>query len=67
MFSDNLETIEGVSIFPIIGLILFFLIFIVVIIWVVKADKSYIKKMENIPLENDNEVSTNTENKNEIQ
>ncbi|MBL1212613.1 MAG: cbb3-type cytochrome c oxidase subunit 3 [Ignavibacteriae bacterium] len=67
MFSDNLETIDGVSIFPIIGLILFFLIFIGIVIWAFKADKKYIKKMENIPLENDNEESTNTENENEIQ
>jgi cbb3-type cytochrome oxidase subunit 3 len=65
MFSDNLETIEGVSIYPIIGLILFFLIFIGIVIWALKADKKYIKKMENIPL--DNEEPTNTENENEIQ
>jgi cytochrome c oxidase cbb3-type subunit IV len=67
MFSDNLGTIDGVSVFPIIGLILFFLIFIGVVIWAFKADKNYIKKMENIPLDNSNEVLTNTENKNEIQ
>ena len=67
MFSDNLGTIEGVSVFPIIGLILFFLIFIGVVIWAFKADKNYIKKMENIPFDNSNEVLTNTENKNEIQ
>ena len=67
MFSDNLQSIEGVSVFPIIGLILFFLFFIGIIIWAFKADKNYITKMENIPLENGNEVLTNTENKNEIQ
>ena len=67
MFSDNLETIEGISIYPIIGLVIFFVIFIGIVIWALKADKKYIKKMENIPLDNDNEESINTENENEIQ
>jgi cytochrome c oxidase cbb3-type subunit 3 len=67
MFSDNLGTIDGVSIFPIIGLILFFALFVGIIIWALKIDKKYIKEMENIPLEDDNEEKTNTENQNEIQ
>lgn len=66
MFSNYLSSIEDVSIFPIIGFIIFFLIFIIVIIKVVRADKKYINKMGNLPLENDSELKTNSEKSNEI-
>ena len=67
MFSNNLSTIEDVSIFPIIGLVIFFLIFVFVIIRVLKTDKKYINKMENLPLEEENKLSINSEKKNEIE
>ena len=66
MFSNYLSSIKDVSIFPIIGFIIFFLIFIFVIIKVIKADKKFISKMENLPLEDDNELKTNSEKSNEI-
>jgi len=65
MFSQNLSSIENVWIFPIISLILFFLIFSGVIIWVFKKDKSYMESYANIPLENDNKVKIIEESKNE--
>ena len=67
MFSNNLSTIEDVSIFPIIGLVIFFLIFVFVIIRVLKTDKKYINKMGNLPLEDENKLSINSEKKNEIE
>jgi len=47
MFSQNLSSIENVWIFPIISLILFFLIFSGVIIWVFKKDKSVVWRCMN--------------------
>ncbi|MBU2492057.1 MAG: cbb3-type cytochrome c oxidase subunit 3 [Bacteroidetes bacterium] len=67
MFSNYLSSIKDVSIFPIIGIIIFFLVFIFVIIKIIRADKKYLTKMENLPLEDDNELKTNSENKNEIE
>lgn len=67
MFSNNLSSIEGVSIFPVIGFVIFFAVFIFVIVKVIKADKRYINKMENLPLEDENELLTNSEKKNEIE
>ena len=66
MFSNYLSSIKDVSIFPIIGFIIFFIMFILIIIKVFKADKKYISKMENLPLEDDNELKTNSEKTNEI-
>lgn len=51
MISNYLSSIEGVSFFAIVGLILFFFLFVGLVIWTFKADKSYIIKMQNIPLD----------------
>lgn len=65
MLSNNLSHIEGVSIFPVISLIIFFLVFVFVIYKVIRTDKSYIKEMEQIPLNDNEEFKNNTELKNE--
>ncbi|QQS36842.1 MAG: cbb3-type cytochrome c oxidase subunit 3 [Ignavibacteriales bacterium] len=51
MYKNILVSIEGIDIFPIISMILFFVFFIGLIIWVLRIDKNYIKEMENIPLD----------------
>lgn len=51
MFGAILNTISGITIFPLIATILFFLIFIGIVYWAFRADKSYIKKMSELPLD----------------
>lgn len=63
-FSNYLSSIENVSIYPVITLILFFAVFVGAVFWIFTRDKEYISKLENIPLENDNFIN-NTENENE--
>ncbi|MDX2174140.1 MAG: CcoQ/FixQ family Cbb3-type cytochrome c oxidase assembly chaperone [Bacteroidota bacterium] len=50
-FINYLENIAGVGIFPLISLMLFFVFFALVTFYVVKADKKYIERAKNIPLE----------------
>jgi len=50
----NLSGIDGVEIYPIISLLLFFLVFITVIVFVIKLPKSKIDIVSQLPLENDN-------------
>jgi cbb3-type cytochrome oxidase subunit 3 len=64
-FSHYLSSIENVSIYPIITLVLFFMVFVGAVIWTFTRKKEYITKLENIPLENDN-FNKNSENENEI-
>lgn len=53
----NLEQIDGVSIYPIISLLIFFLFFIVLFWWVFTAQKDHIKEVSHIPLEiNDDKI-----------
>ncbi len=51
MFKYYFERIQDIEIFPLISLMIFFLFFICLIVWVLKADKGYILKMSNLPVE----------------
>ncbi len=46
----NLEQIDGVTIYPIISLIIFFIFFMILFWWVFTSSKSYVKTMSEIPL-----------------
>ena len=64
MLSNYLTSIENVTLFPIIGLIVFFTIFVGILIWVLKKDKPYMEKLASIPFQENDQV-INKENKNE--
>jgi hypothetical protein len=63
-FSNYLSSIENVSIYPVITLIIFLTVFIGAVIWIFTRDKEYISELENIPLENST-FNKNSENENE--
>ena len=47
----NLETIDGVTIFPILSLLIFFFIFVGLGIWVFSYKKERIDELSKMPLE----------------
>lgn len=47
----NLTSIDGVSIYPIISLLIFFLFFAVMITWVYRMRKIEVDELSNIPFE----------------
>jgi len=51
MFRNILNSIDGVSVYPIFSLIVFTVFFTALGFWVFKADKSYVKHMENLPFD----------------
>lgn len=59
MIRDVLESLEGIELYPVISLIIFIVFFAVLIIWMIKVDKKYIKKMKNLPLEKEDESENN--------
>ncbi|MCU0357540.1 MAG: cbb3-type cytochrome c oxidase subunit 3 [Cyclobacteriaceae bacterium] len=61
MYKNVLQSIDNVAIWPVISLTIFFLFFIVMLWWVFKADKNFIREMKNMPL-NDSPAET-TESK----
>jgi cytochrome c oxidase cbb3-type subunit IV len=60
MIRNYLQSIEGVEIYPLFSLIVFVLFFIVMLVWMLKIDKNYIKEMEQLPLETDNNRKLNS-------
>ena len=51
------ETINGVEIYPIISLVLFFIVFITMVFIVLKMPKDTIEEISNLPLENDSKIN----------
>lgn len=51
MYKDILSDIENIAIWPTISFVIFFLFFLILIWWVLTADKSFIAKMSNKPFE----------------
>ena len=56
----SLTTIDGVSIFPLISLLIFVLFFIVISVMVWKMNKEEITELENIPFENKENIQKAT-------
>lgn len=52
-FTHYLEKISGVSIYPVISLLMFVSFFTIVTLWVLRTDKKTMEHLENLPLEND--------------
>lgn len=50
----NLSSIDGVEIYPIISLLLFFIVFITMLIFVIKLPKRRIEEISQLPLDIDN-------------
>jgi hypothetical protein len=55
LITHYLESIEGVAIYQIIPLILFFIFFLVIILYTLRIRKEDIKSFSNIPFEGDEE------------
>lgn len=50
-FINYLETITGVDVYAMASFFIFFFFFIVMALWAWKADKKFIDRMNNLPLE----------------
>jgi len=61
----HMTDIEGIEIYPIISLLIFFLFFTILTWWVITSKKEYIDEVSRIPLENDNlnNIKTNQNEK----
>lgn len=59
-FIHYLESIAGIAIFPMISLFIFFMFFTVLIIYAIRADRQHISELENLPLEQDDNQQSNS-------
>jgi hypothetical protein len=51
MYKQILQTIQNVDIWPAISLVIFFVFFVGILVKVALIDKKFIKKMEDMPLD----------------
>lgn len=63
MLSQFLETIKDIGIYPAIALVIFFVLFILLLIWIFRMDKTYTSKMKKLPLDKNNNGKNNGEDK----
>lgn len=53
MYAEVLRDIAGISIFPVISLLLFVLLFGSVLVWAARADRKRLDQYARLPLEGD--------------
>ena len=51
MYADILRSITGVSVFPVISLLLFVAVFTSVLVWAVRADRHELQRKARLPLD----------------
>ena len=55
----HMSSIEGIEIYPVISLLIFFLFFTGLLWYVYRMDKGYVGQMENCPFEDETPVTKN--------
>jgi len=58
---NHMATIDGIEIYPIISLLIFFAFFTVLLVYIMKMDKGHVAEMEKSPLEDSINLETSTE------
>jgi len=50
---DSMATIDGIEIYPIMSLVVFFVFFVGMVVWVMRKDDKYYEEVSNTPLKED--------------
>ncbi|RMG16766.1 MAG: hypothetical protein D6730_24775 [Bacteroidetes bacterium] len=53
MYKEVLRTVEGITEFPVLAILIFFVFFLILLVYVVKLDKGSVRHYAHIPLEGD--------------
>ncbi|QOI96086.1 MAG: cbb3-type cytochrome c oxidase subunit 3 [Flammeovirgaceae bacterium] len=61
MYKNVLQQIDNVQVWPIISFVIFFLFFLFLLWYVFTADKSFIRYMKEMPLNENNDPQSVTE------
>lgn len=56
---QNMETIDGIGIYPVISFIIFFSFFVLMLIYILRSDKKRMNQLSSMPLDLDNLNTTN--------
>jgi len=64
MYKNVLQGMEHIAIWPVISFVIFFLFFLCLLWWVFTADKNFIERMRQLPVEQEPSESTHDNPKN---
>ena len=51
MFKNYLNGIEGIDTYPVLSLLAFFIFFVAMTIWLIRADKKHLKDLAHLPFQ----------------
>ncbi len=51
MYKEALQSIEGIGLFPVFGLLVFLVAFIGVVVWAARLDRETVSNWSNIPFD----------------
>ncbi len=55
MFKNYLNGIDGIATYPVLLLVIFFLFFVAMSVWLIRADKNQLQILARLPLQDSNE------------
>ncbi|MDN3203149.1 cbb3-type cytochrome c oxidase subunit 3 [Algoriphagus sp. C2-7] len=58
MYKEVLRSIENIEIYPVISLVIFVAFFLGMFVWVLRVPKSHIEHMENLPIDEDENLTS---------
>jgi hypothetical protein len=53
MYREVLQSIDGVAVYPIVALLIFFTFFVGVVVWTVRLDGAQVRELARLPLDED--------------
>lgn len=56
MYKEVLRSIDNIAIWPVISFVIFFAFFIGLLWYAFTADKNFIKRMSNMPIDDENQL-----------
>ena len=62
MYKNVLQNITDIEIWPIISFVIFFVFFLCLLWWVFTIDKKFITRMAALPIDDENDTNTLTQN-----
>ena len=60
MYKEVLRTIVGIEVFPVLSLLIFLTVFVVMLVWVFRMDRTALATYASLPLQHDDAPAAGT-------
>lgn len=59
MFKNYFQGVHGIATYPMFSLVVFFVFFVAMTIWIMRADKKHLEEMSELPLQDSDSIHQN--------